>query len=85
MVAERVGDSKPFPYQEGAARPAGLRRLHQFWASEGSRTERGTDVILYVNQDSNEFLEEHRLRDILEIRLFSPVPFSSEPAKNPVP
>jgi molecular chaperone HtpG len=32
---------------------------------EGSRTKRGTTIILHINQESSEFLEEHTLRDIL--------------------
>lgn len=34
--------------------------------SEGTRKERGTDITLHISEDSKEFLEESRLRGILE-------------------
>ena len=34
--------------------------------SKGSRTTRGTDVILHVNEDSKEFLNKSRLQEILD-------------------
>mgnify|MGYP001002266416 CR=1 FL=1 len=46
-----------------------------FEIGEGNRTERGTDVILHVNDDNKEFLEEHRLQQILDkYAKFLPVP-----------
>lgn len=46
-----------------------------FEISEGTRTERGTDVILYLNPDSEEFLQEHRISEILnKYAKFLPVP-----------
>ncbi len=45
------------------------------WACEGStdfeitkavKKERGTDIILHINKDSEEFLEEHRIQNILD-------------------
>lgn len=86
MVAERV-EIQTLSYQEGAA-PARWTcdGSTSFEISEGSRTERGTDVILYVNQDSNEFLEEHRLRDILEkYARFLPVPVQFGTREESVP
>ncbi|RYF93155.1 MAG: molecular chaperone HtpG, partial [Chitinophagaceae bacterium] len=47
----------------------------EFELSEGSRTERGTDVILYINSESEEFLEKHRLQEILnKYCSFLPIP-----------
>lgn len=37
-----------------------------FEISEGSRTERGTDIILHVAEDSEEFLNSWRLKEILK-------------------
>ena len=34
--------------------------------SAGSRTERGTDIILHISEDGEEFLEEARLKGILD-------------------
>ncbi|HET6994373.1 MAG TPA: molecular chaperone HtpG [Chitinophagaceae bacterium] len=46
-----------------------------FEISEGNRTERGTDVILYINEESKEFLDEHRIGEILnKYAKFLPVP-----------
>lgn len=38
----------------------------EFELTSADKTERGTDVILYVNDDSSEFLDEFRLKGILE-------------------
>ncbi len=46
-----------------------------FEITEGNRTERGTDVILYINEESKEFLDEHRISEILnKYAKFLPVP-----------
>ncbi len=42
---------------------------------ENPKTERGTDVILHISEDSNEFLDESRIRGILEKYCrFLPIP-----------
>jgi molecular chaperone HtpG len=42
---------------------------------EDPKTERGTDVVLYIQEDSTEFLDEHRIRGILEKYCrFLPIP-----------
>jgi molecular chaperone HtpG len=38
----------------------------EFEISEGSRTERGTEIILHVAEDSEEFLDNYRLQSILK-------------------
>lgn len=75
MVAEKVV-IQTLSYQDGAE-PAKWEcdGSTTFEISEGNRTERGTDVILYINEDSKEFLEEHRISDILnKYAKFLPVP-----------
>ena len=37
-----------------------------FTMEEGSRTERGTDIILHIAQEEKEFLEEYRAREVLK-------------------
>lgn len=37
----------------------------EFEMGEGSRTTRGTDIILNIAEDSTEFLEEYKVREIL--------------------
>lgn len=47
----------------------------QFEITSGDRRERGTDVILYINADSEEFLDKSRLQQILDkYAKFLPVP-----------
>lgn len=66
MVAERV-DIQTLSFQEGA-KPV-------FWTSDGSiryrieegtKTERGTEVILTISEEEKEFLEEVNVRKILQ-------------------
>jgi len=75
MVADKV-EIQTLSYQEGAE-PAlwTCDGSTSFEISEGSRTKRGTDVILYLNDDSKEFLEEHKIEEILKKYCsFLPVP-----------
>lgn len=47
----------------------------EFEITEGTRTTRGTDIILHINSDSEEFLDEYKLQEILEkYGKFLPVP-----------
>lgn len=75
MVADRV-EIQTLSYQEGAE-PAHWTcdGSTEFDISEGARTGRGTDVILHVNAESEEFLDEARLQTILDKYCkFLPVP-----------
>ncbi|HEX4876115.1 MAG TPA: molecular chaperone HtpG [Chitinophagaceae bacterium] len=75
MVAEKV-EIQTLSYQEGAE-PARWTcdGSTEFEITEGSRAERGTDIILYINEESTEFLEKHRIQAILDkYAKFLPVP-----------
>lgn len=75
MVAEKV-EIQTLSYQEGAE-PARwvCDGSTSFEIGEGTRITRGTDVILYINEESAEFLDEHRISDILKkYARFLPVP-----------
>lgn len=75
MVADRV-EIESLSYQEGAE-PAHWTcdGSTSYEISEGSRTDRGTDIILHVNEESIEFLNKSRLGDILnKYARFLPVP-----------
>jgi len=75
MVADLV-EIQTLSYQEGAE-PARwvCDGSTQFEITEGTKTTRGTDIILHVNKDSEEFLEESKLQDILnKYAKFLPVP-----------
>lgn len=75
MVADRV-EIQSLSYQEGAE-PAHWTcdGSTSYEISEGNRTERGTDVILHINDDAKEFLSQHRLQEILnKYAKFLPIP-----------
>jgi molecular chaperone HtpG len=47
----------------------------EFEITEGNKTSRGTDVILYINEESEEFLKKSRIQEILDkYARFLPVP-----------
>ncbi len=75
MVAEKV-EIQTLSYQDGAEPARWIcDGSTEFEITEGNRTERGTDVILYINDDSTEFLENHRIQGILDkYAKFLPVP-----------
>ncbi|WP_197413300.1 molecular chaperone HtpG [Pedobacter sp. Leaf176] len=75
MVADLV-EIQTLSYQEGAE-PARwvCDGSTEFEITEGTKTTRGTDIILHVNKDSEEFLEESKLQEILnKYAKFLPVP-----------
>ncbi|MCH5272443.1 MAG: molecular chaperone HtpG [Lachnospiraceae bacterium] len=50
-----------------------------FVMSEGSRTERGTEITLYLNEDSYEFSNEYRAKEVIEkYCYFMPTPIYFE-------
>jgi molecular chaperone HtpG len=75
MVAEKV-EIETLSYQDGAE-PARwvCDGSTEFEITEGSKLTRGTDVILYINKDSEEFLQQHKVQEILDkYAKFLPVP-----------
>ncbi|QED37635.1 molecular chaperone HtpG [Antarcticibacterium arcticum] len=47
----------------------------QFTLEEGEKTDRGTEVILHINEDDKEFLKESRIRELLvKYNKFMPIP-----------
>jgi len=75
MVADKVEViSKSFKDGSEAARWE-CDGSTEFELNTATKTERGTDVILHINADSEEFLDEFRLKGILEKYCkFLPVP-----------
>jgi len=75
MVADKV-EIQTLSYQDGATPARWIcDGSTEFEISEGTRTERGTDIILYVNAESEEFLAEDKLQQILDkYAKFLPVP-----------
>ena len=75
MVADQV-EIRSLSYQEGAESARWTcDGSTSFEITAGDRTERGTDVILHVNAESEEFLEGSRIQQILDkYAKFLPVP-----------
>ncbi|PRY14839.1 molecular chaperone HtpG [Pontibacter ummariensis] len=88
MVADRV-DIVTKSYQEGAeAARWTCDGSTEFAITDAQKEDRGTDVILHIAQDSDEFLETARIRNILDKYCkFLPVPveFEGEVINNPNP
>jgi molecular chaperone HtpG len=86
MVADKV-EIQTLSYQEGAEPARWIcDGSTSFEITEGTRTERGTDVILYINAESEEFLDEHRIKDILnKYAKFLPVPVQFGTKKESIP
>ncbi|WP_118194754.1 molecular chaperone HtpG [Albibacterium indicum] len=75
MVADTV-EIQTLSYQEGAE-PVRWEcdGSTTFEISDGNRTDRGTDIILHINSDSEEFLDKSRIQTILDkYGKFLPVP-----------
>lgn len=75
MVADKV-EIQTLSYQQGAEAAKWIcDGSTTFELSEGERTERGTDIILYINEENKDFLENHKLQSILDkYAKFLPVP-----------
>lgn len=86
MVADQV-EIQTLSYQEGAEPARWIcDGSTEFEISTGNRTERGTDIILHINKDSEEFLEDHRLQGILDkYGKFLPVPIKFGTKSEQVP
>jgi len=75
MVADKV-EIQTLSYQEGAQATKWVcDGSTDYEISEGDKQTRGTDVILYINAEGEEFLNKGRLQDILnKYCRFLPVP-----------
>jgi len=75
MVADKV-EINTLSYQDGAEPARWIcDGSTEFEITAGDRTTRGTDVILHVNADSEEFLDKWKLQEILDKYCkFLPVP-----------
>lgn len=88
MVSERV-DVITKSYQEGAqAVKWECDGSPEYTLEEIEKAGRGTDVVLHINEESNEFLDAERIRAILQkFCHFLPVPirFEGQQINNPNP
>jgi molecular chaperone HtpG len=86
MVADLV-EIQTLSYQDGAEAAKWVcDGSTTYEISEGNRTTRGTDIILHINTESEEFLSKHKLEEILDkYGKFLPVPikFGTETTQVP--
>ncbi|RYZ28452.1 MAG: molecular chaperone HtpG [Chitinophagaceae bacterium] len=75
MIADKV-EIQTLSYQEGAEPARWIcDGSTEFEITEGNKQERGTDIILYVNSENEEFLNKWKLQEILDKYCkFLPVP-----------
>ena len=64
MVASQV-EIQTKSYKDAPAAHWTCDGSTSFTLAEGSRTERGTDIILHINEESDEFLESYRIQQLL--------------------
>ena len=88
MVAERV-DIITKSYQDGAqAVKWSCDGSPEFTIEETEKEERGTEIVLHIAEDSTEFLEESRIRELLmKYNKFMPIPikFGTKTETLPLP
>ncbi|MBU0696491.1 MAG: molecular chaperone HtpG [Bacteroidetes bacterium] len=66
MVSDHV-EIQTLSYQDGAEPAAWIcDGSTEFEIKNGKRKTRGTDVILHINKESEEFLDQHKLQQILD-------------------
>jgi molecular chaperone HtpG len=75
MVADQV-EIQTLSYQDGAEPARWIcDGSTEFEISAGTRTSRGTDIILHVNKESKEFLDKVKIKEILDKYCkFLPIP-----------
>jgi molecular chaperone HtpG len=74
MVAEKV-EIITKSYKEEPAAHWTCDGSPEFSLEESDKTERGTEIILHIAEDSTEFLEEGRIRELLmKYNKFMPIP-----------
>ena len=85
MVAEKV-EIETLSYNDGAEAAKWIcDGSTEFEITEGHKKERGTDVILYINKDSEDFLQKHKIQEILDkYAKFLPVPIQFETKKETI-
>lgn len=77
MVSDKV-EIITRTYQEGAKSVRwSCDGSPEFSIEDASREQRGTDIVLHINKESEEFLDEHRLNEMLKKYCrFLPVPIA---------
>ena len=87
MVANKV-EIRTKSYKDEPAAHWVCEGTTEFTLEEGDKQDRGTEVILHINEDDKEFLEEGRIRELLtKYNKFMPVPikFGTREEELPLP
>ena len=68
MVADKVGIKNRFPVLPEDAKPVHWESEGgiNFEMAEGDKKEVGTSIKLYLNEESTEFANEYRAREVIE-------------------
>lgn len=75
MVADQVEINTLARYEDAAPVQWKSNGTTEYTIQEIEKSQRGTDIVLHINDDSKEFLEENRIRGILDKYCkFLPVP-----------
>ncbi|MBI5916643.1 MAG: molecular chaperone HtpG [Bacteroidetes bacterium] len=75
MVADKVEVSTKSWREEDAGVNWVCDGTPEFGISPNKKTQRGTDIVLHISKDNEEFLEEHRIEELLKKYCkFLPVP-----------
>ncbi|HET8885342.1 MAG TPA: molecular chaperone HtpG [Salinimicrobium sp.] len=87
MVANKV-EIRTKSYKDQPAAHWICEGTTEFTLEESDKTERGTEIILHINEDDKQFLEESRIRELLvKYNKFMPVPikFGTKEETLPLP
>jgi molecular chaperone HtpG len=86
MVADKV-EIETLSYQDGAVPVRWIcDGSTEFEITEGTRLQRGTDIILHINSESEDFLQQQKLQEILtKYCPFLPIPIKFGTRTNSVP
>jgi molecular chaperone HtpG len=85
MVAEKV-EIITKSYKDEPAAHWTCDGSPEFTLGASDKTERGTEIILHIAEDSIEFLEEHRLKELLDkYNKFMPIPIKFGTRKETLP
>lgn len=85
MVAERV-DIITKSYKDEPAVKWSCDGSPEFTLEKSDKKDRGTEIVLHIAEDSMEFLEEHRIRELLlKYNKFMPIPIKFGTKKQDLP
>ncbi|MCB0552534.1 MAG: molecular chaperone HtpG [Phaeodactylibacter sp.] len=74
MVSDKV-EAVTKSYQDAPGVTWACEGDPEYTLAENDKTQRGTDIVLFINEENKEFLEEHRIQQLLDKYCkFLPIP-----------